>query len=104
MEILYKCNKKIYYLDKYGTLDSKSIKDKSLCDNIPHLDNQPVLYMYKQCIFGIEETLNVVHEHHDNFVIVKDSVGGYHLDYIGSSCKKDYTESNIRRLKDENII
>lgn len=102
MKILFKDNWRIYFLDKYGTLDSKKIGAK-FYNNVPHLSNQPITCTYIIEMYGKKETIDVVYQHLNNWVISKKG-NSYELRYVPDNREVDYTKSNINKLLNEDFI
>lgn len=97
MEILFKSDGYVFLIrDNTLLYNSKVYYPEHLVQNTTHLDTLPVLFHVRK--YG---RLMPAYFEFNGRVIYKGIQGEYHVE---SSPVKDYTEVNINRLKDGNII
>ena len=97
MEILFKSDVNVFIIRDNKLLYNNKIYYPEVCNQkIPHLDTLPVLFHIRK--YG--KQLPTYFEFNGS-VIYKNTQGDYHVE---SSPVKDFTQVNINRLKDGNII
>lgn len=99
MEILFRGNYYIYYLEN-GEIKMGKLKYPEMM-NIQHLDQVKPLFNIKT---KYNELYKVMYRHGEFEILYSIDEGYYFARKIDNNDIIDYTESNIEKLKENNII
>lgn len=103
MDILFKCDDYVYYIncDKIISIPLDECPHFDEISNIKHLkDCQPICKLIEKNGY----TFDAYYIHNNDNIILKSIYRGFFINKIFDDDKLDYTEVNINKLKDENII
>lgn len=102
MEILFKSNSKLFIIQN-NKLVIKKIEDINQLDNVPYILDQPIIYNADLKGKHINGRFDVYYELKDEALCYQRKIKGYYI-INKSKLIVDYTQVNINKILDEDII